>query len=124
MDQLMKSWKTINRKDFLQTMLVFQTLVTMRRHSTTPWGQMEEEVFDKMERLLQHPSFQVIINHAQMYPTKDDTKVMECMIFADYKKTGSGTMTSICESDHELDEEDLPDNDEEETEKDEPESSK
>lgn len=83
MDRLLQQWQDLNRGDFLRCMRVFQVLTTMYRYSIRMLDDEEVDFLHRMERLLEHESVKLVMAHAQSHPNRGDTKVMECMVFAD-----------------------------------------
>lgn len=113
MDVLLQRWRDLNRGDFMRSMLVFQTLTTMYRYSQRVLDEQEIQFLHRMERLLEHDSVKLIMQHVQTHPTEDATRLMECMVYADALGTkkkkrdvGAGAMSphgtaSPSASDHE-----------------------
>lgn len=83
MDGLLQRWKELNRGDFVRSLSVFQTLCTMYRHSQRVLDEQEIQFLHRMERLLEHESVKLIMQHAVEYPTQGETRLMECMVYAD-----------------------------------------
>mmetsp|Transcript_88674 Transcript_88674/g.228694 ORF Transcript_88674/g.228694 Transcript_88674/m.228694 type:complete len:802 (+) Transcript_88674:72-2477(+) len=87
MDNLLQQWQDLTRGDFLRSMLVFQTLTTMYNFSSNRVLDGQEMQFvQRMERLLEHSSVKSVMAHAQLYPTHGETRVMECMVYADHER--------------------------------------
>jgi len=87
MDNLLQNWQDLTRGDFIRSMLVFQTLTTMYRHSPRVLDEQEEQFVQRMERLLEHGSVKSVMAHAHKFPTHGQSRVMECMIYADHART-------------------------------------
>jgi len=83
MDRLLKTMSSLNRGEFLRSMLVFQTLLTMYKHTRRALSEQEEQFVYRMERLLAHKSVKLVMEHAKNFPTEGETRVMECMVYAD-----------------------------------------
>jgi len=84
MEKLLQRWRDLRRADFIRSMQVFQTLTTMYKYSTRELDEQEIQFLHRMERLLEHESVQLVMDtQAGMYPTQDQTRLMECMIYAD-----------------------------------------
>jgi len=83
MDSLLQRWHDLERADFLRSLLVFQPLTTMYRHSKRALDEQEVQFLHRMETLLGHESVKLIMTHAQLYPTEGETRLMECMVYAD-----------------------------------------
>jgi len=83
MEELLKEWKDLNRSDFLRSMTVFQILLTMYHYSNRTLSEQEAEFVNRMRTLLEHDSVKMVMAHAQNYPTSGETRVMECMVYAD-----------------------------------------
>jgi len=102
----------LNRADFLRSLLVFQTLTIMYRHSQRVLDEQEVQFLHRMERLLEHESVKLIMAHAQLYPTEGETRLMECMVYADAtrkhgtaKRKGDASPKKLDEEESESDEE-------------------
>jgi len=83
MEELLKEWKELNRSDFLRSMTVFQILLTMYQYSNRALSEQEAEFVERMRTLLEHESVKLVMTHAHNYPTSGETRVMECMVYAD-----------------------------------------
>merc|ERR1712226_1674255 len=58
-------------------------LTTVYQQTHRVLTEQEVQFCQRMERLLLHESVILVMTHAQLYPTESETRVMECMIFAD-----------------------------------------
>jgi len=67
-------------------MHVFKGLMAMYQCSNRVLGEQEVQFYERMERLLQHDSVRLVMEHAQAYPRMGDKRVMECMVYADASK--------------------------------------
>jgi len=83
MDTLLRRWREMNRSDFLRSMSVFQTLRTMYEHSLRVLDEQEAQFLERIDLLLAHESVKLVMAHAQAYPTEPETRLMECMVYAD-----------------------------------------
>jgi len=83
MDSLLLEWRTLSRGQFMKSLLVFQTLSVMYRVCPRALGEQECAFVEQMNALLSHSSIKLVMEHANAYPTEVDTKVMECMVYAD-----------------------------------------
>jgi len=84
MDNLLQNWQDLSRGDFMRSMLVFETLTAMYRHSPRVLDEQETQFVQRMERLLEHGSVRSVMAHAHKFPTHGESRVMECMIYADH----------------------------------------
>jgi len=98
MDQVLQSWRDLNRGDFLKSMLVFQTLMTMYEFTHRALDDQEEQFIKRMDRLLKHESVKAVMAHALQYPTDNEKKVMECMVYADAAYRRKGRAASAAET--------------------------
>jgi hypothetical protein len=83
MDMLLERWRDLNRADFLRSMRVFQTLKVMYRFTHRVLDEQEAQFLQRMEKLLEHESIKLVMAHAQLYPTEGESRLMECMVYAD-----------------------------------------
>lgn len=88
MDRLLENWSELNIGAFLRAMRVFDTLRIMYYYSGRGLSDQELQFRKKMEALLSHESVQILLRHQGMYPTPSETRVMECMVYADRWKGG------------------------------------
>jgi len=95
MDHLLQHWQDLNRGEFIRSMLVFQTLTTMYRYSTRVLEEEETQFVNRMERLLEHGSVKSVMSHAQQFPTHGETRVMECMVYADHASLLTRRLTNL-----------------------------
>jgi hypothetical protein len=94
MDELLQRWRYLNRNDFTRSMIVFQTLRTMYQFSQRQLDAQEIEFISRMEKLLSHESVKLVMYHATMLPTEGETRIMECMVYADARKSTGSTRRS------------------------------
>mmetsp|Transcript_61779 Transcript_61779/g.147404 ORF Transcript_61779/g.147404 Transcript_61779/m.147404 type:complete len:781 (+) Transcript_61779:90-2432(+) len=97
MDMLLLNWKTLSRGQFMKSLIAFQTLSVMYRLCPRALDEQEAAFVDQMHALLGHSSIKLVMEHANMYPTAGDTKVMECMVYADAleRQTAVGGWSSL-----------------------------
>jgi len=86
MDNMLRRWQELSRKEFVRSMTVFQTLTTMYNYTTRALDEQETQLIMHMNRLLEHPSVKSVMTQAQQFPEIQDRNVMESMVFADHVK--------------------------------------
>mmetsp|Transcript_132643 Transcript_132643/g.296643 ORF Transcript_132643/g.296643 Transcript_132643/m.296643 type:complete len:685 (+) Transcript_132643:96-2150(+) len=100
MEQLLQRWRELHRAEFLRSMLVFQTLVVTYKHTNRLLDEQEIKFVDRMERLLAHKSVKSVMEHALMFPTQGETRIMECMVYSDALSGSSSGKHSPAHSHH------------------------
>jgi len=86
MDDLLSRWQDLSRKDFIRAMFVFQTLSTMYSHTHRALDEQELQFVVHLNRLLEHASVKSVIAQAQQFPRQGQSRIMECMVFADHAR--------------------------------------
>jgi len=74
---------------------VFQTLRTMYRHSLRVLDEQEAQFLERIDLLLAHESVRLVMAHALAYPTEPETRLMECMVYADRRGHKKNRRSSI-----------------------------
>lgn len=83
MDQVLWSWRDLSRSDFVNAMRVFQVLVANFQITQRELNEEEADLLQRMERLLGHTSVRAVLQHSELHPRKQDTEVMQSMVYAD-----------------------------------------
>eukprot|EP00811_Abedinium_folium_P010269 NODE_1949_length_2328_cov_4.268514.p1 GENE.NODE_1949_length_2328_cov_4.268514~~NODE_1949_length_2328_cov_4.268514.p1 ORF type:complete len:535 (-),score=113.23 NODE_1949_length_2328_cov_4.268514:265-1869(-) len=95
MENLLQKWRELSRAEFLQCLRVFQILSTTYRFARRQLAEEEVQFAKRMERMLLHDSVMLVMTHAHPCQTANETRVMECLVFADAirksRRRGSST---------------------------------